>query len=55
MLFDNLLNWQENMSAGPTSSLMQEPEMAEQPTLPSRTIILGPTTLATWLQQQSTS
>ena len=33
------------MSAGPTSSLVQEPEMAEQPTWPSRTIILGPTTL----------
>ena len=43
------------MSAGPTSSLMKEPGMAGQPAWPSRTIILGPTTLETWLQQQSTS
>ena len=41
------------MSAGPTSSLIQEPEMAEQPTWPSRTIILGPTTLVIWVAQMA--
>ena len=34
---------------------MHMQEMAEQPTWPSRAIIFGPTTLTTWLQQQSTS
>ena len=43
------------MSAGLISSLMQGPEMTGQLTWPSRAITLGPTTLATWLQQQSTS
>ena len=53
--FNKLAELTRDHSAGPTSSLMQEPEMAEQPTWPSRTIILGPTTLAIWQQQQSTS
>ena len=55
MLFDKLAELTRKHECWTYIMPHPEPEMAGQPTWPSRTIILGLTTLATWLQQLSTS
>ena len=55
MLFDKLAELTRDHECWTYIKPHARAEMAGQPTWPSRTIILGPTTLATWLQQQSTS